>query len=122
MSRPAFSVFVFAIYLYVLGLVLVIVPNSLLALFRLPETTEVWIRVVGVLVVLIGFYYTTAARNELTAMFRASVIARLSVLVFFVAFAVVGFAPPVLVVFGLVDAAAAIWTGWELRNAGASLA
>jgi hypothetical protein len=120
MTRPAFSVFVFSVYLYVLGIVLVVSPNVLLAVFRLPETTEVWVRVVGMLVVLIGFYYTTAARNELTAMLRASVVARLSVLVFFVAFVVVGFAPPVLIVFGLIDAAAAIWTGWELRNASVS--
>ncbi len=33
-----------------------------------------------------------------------------------------GFAPPVLTVFGLIDAVVAIWTGWELREAGASLA
>jgi hypothetical protein len=41
------------------------------------------------------------------------------VLVFFVAFALLGLAPPVLVLFGAVDAAAACWTALALRSAGA---
>lgn len=115
MSKAAFSVFVFAIYLYVLGVVLVVVPNVLLSLFGIPETSEVWVRVVGMLVILLGVYYTTGARNELRPFLRATVSCRSAVLVFFVAFVVLGLAPPVLILFGVVDAAAALWTGWALR-------
>lgn len=115
MSKAAVSVFVFSIYLYALGLILVAFPNTLLALFRIPETTEVWIRVVGMLVLIIGFYYTTAAQNDLHAFLRATVYARFAVLAFFAVFALAGFAPPVLVLFGVVDAAAATWTGFALR-------
>lgn len=118
MTRAAFSVFVFSIYLYVLGFVLVVAPNALLGLFRIPETNDVWVRVVGMLVAIIGYYYSTAARAELTPIFRASGFARLSVLVFFIAFVLLGFAPPVLIVFGLIDAACAVWTLVALRGAG----
>jgi hypothetical protein len=115
MSKAAFSVFVFSIYLFVLGLILAVIPNVLLSLFGIPETHEVWIRVVGMLVFIIGFYYSTAARNELTRFLRATVIGRLMVLVVFITFVLLGFAPPILVLFGVVDATAAIWTGLALR-------
>ena len=65
MSKAAFSVFVFSIYLLVMGFVLVVMPNHLLSLFQLPETNEVWIRVVGMLILILGLYYSTAARYGL---------------------------------------------------------
>ncbi len=110
MSRAALSVFVFSIYLFILGAVLVIVPNVLLSLFRIPETNEVWVRVVGMLVLILGYYYSTAARNEMTMFLRATAYGRLSVLAFFIAFVVLGFAPSALILFGVIDAAAALWT------------
>ncbi len=66
MSNSARSVLVFGIYLAVLGLVLLTVPNFLLVVFTLPSTNEVWIRVVGMLVLFLGFYYSQAARKEMT--------------------------------------------------------
>jgi len=118
MSKAAFSVFVFSIYLFVLGLILLIVPNVLLMPFGFSETTEVWVRVVGMLVLILGLYYSTSARNELTPMLRATVYARLSVLLFFIAFVALGQAPPALILFGVVDAAAAAWTLLALRADG----
>ena len=38
MSRSAVSVFVFAVYMFLLGLILIIIPNTLLRLFSLPES------------------------------------------------------------------------------------
>ena len=52
MSNTAKSVFVFAIYLFLLGITLLVTPNVLLTLFAYPTTEEVWIRVVGMLLVL----------------------------------------------------------------------
>jgi len=110
MSKAALSVWIFSFYLYGLGVVLLVVPNVLLALFRIPATDEVWIRVVGMLVLILGYYYMTAGRNELAPMIRATVYGRCGVLIFFIAFVVEGFAPPVLILFGVVDATAAVWT------------
>ena len=47
MSKSAFSLRVFSIYLFALGSALVAVPNLLLSFFGIPETHEVWIRIVG---------------------------------------------------------------------------
>lgn len=66
MSKSALSVFVFGLYIAVLGIVLLVAPNILLGMFGLPNTTEVWIRIVGMLVLFLGFYYTQAARKEMT--------------------------------------------------------
>lgn len=115
MSAAARSVFVFALYLFGLGLVLLVAPNLLLRTFGLAETDDVWVRVVGMLVVLLGYYYVRGAREELTSFLRWTVHARSAVLVFFVAFVALGFAPPILIAFGAIDAAAAVWTALALR-------
>jgi len=115
MSKSAFSVKAFGLYVVVLGLCLVLAPNLLLSLFGLPPTQEVWIRVVGVLAFNIGVYYVYAAKCEARAFFQASVYTRVLVLVAFAAFAGLGFASPILVVFGLADFAGAVWTQLALR-------
>jgi len=116
MGRSATSVFVFSLCLYLLGAILVVAPNVLLGAFRIAETREVWIRVVGVLVLAIATYYLHAARRDMREFFGATVVVRTGVLLFFVAFAIAGLAPPVLIVFGLIDFAAAGWTAAALRN------
>jgi len=116
MSKSAKSMFVFGLYLLVLGAILVLIPNALLRLFFSPPTTEVWVRVVGMLVFLLGFYYFQVARNEVKNFFQWSVYARISVLFFFIGFVIAGLAPPVLILFGVIDAAAAIWTQLSLRS------
>lgn len=116
MSRSAFSLRVFSIYLFALGATLVTIPNLMLSFFGIPETLEVWIRVVGVPVLVIGYIIFMASRIELFPVFRWSVPARLSVMAFFVTFVVLGFAPPMLMLFGAADAAGAIWTAICLRQ------
>ena len=115
MSKSAFSLRVFSIYMFALGSALVAAPNLMLSFFGIPETHEVWIRVVGVLVLIVGYVDFMASGNELRVFFRWSVQARLSVPIFLVAFVALGLAPPVLLLFGAIDAAGAIWTVACLR-------
>lgn len=116
MGKSARSVLVFSVYLFVLGIVLIVVPNLLLTLFSFPETNEVWIRVVGMLVFILGFYYFQASRSEMKKFFQWPVYGRTAVLLFFIAFVVLGYAPPVLILFGIIDAVAAFWTELSLRS------
>ena len=118
MSDSAKSVFVFAIYLALLGITVLTVPNVLLTLFAYPTTSEVWIRVVGMLLVLLAFYYIQAARRELREFFQWTVYARGAVILFFIAFVVLGLARPVLIVFGAVNLLSAMWTQAALRLSG----
>lgn len=114
MSKAALSMFVFGIYVILLGIILMVVPNTLLAIFGLPATTEVWIRVVGMLVFLMGYYYIQASRNErkMISFYRWTVHARSSVIIFFIIFSALGFVKPILILFGVVDLLAAAWT-WK---------
>lgn len=116
MSPAARSVQVFGVYLLVLALALLVAPNALLTTFGLPPTSEVWIRVVGMLVGFLGFYYRVAAAAELTPVFVASVFARASVLLFFATFVAAGWVGPALLPFGVVDAIGAAWTWAALRR------
>jgi hypothetical protein len=65
MSDPACSVFVFGLYLLVLAIVLLVAPNFLLEMFFLPSTSEVWIRVIGMLVLFLGFFYAQGCIYDL---------------------------------------------------------
>lgn len=114
MSHVARSVFVFGLYMLVLGVTLVAVPNLLLVAFGLPPTREVWIRVVGILVLCLALYYIESGRSGLTEFFAWTVLARAFVFVSFLAFAVLRLVQPVLVLFGTVDLAGAIWTAVAL--------
>lgn len=116
MSKPAFTLKAFGIYLMGLGLGLTVVPNLLLSTFGMPPTSEVWLRVAGVLVFNIGIYYLYAARCEARAFFQASVFTRCLVLAAFIAFAALGLAPPMLILFGVADFLGAIWTQLALRS------
>jgi hypothetical protein len=116
MSKSARSVFVFSLYLFVLGIILVVIPNSLLDIFSMPKTNEVWIRVVGMLVLILGFYYFQASRSEIKIFLQWTVYVRIAVLLFFIAFVILGFAPPILILFGFIDAIAALWTQLSLRS------
>lgn len=116
MAMSARTMFVFAIYLFVLGVGLIAVPNQLLAPFQIPPTQEVWVRVLGMVTLFLGIYYVTAARHNLLPIMEMSVKLRASVPVFLAGFVALGFAPPVLLVFGAVDLAGAIWTFLTLRS------
>jgi len=115
-TKSARSMLAFSVYLFPLGGILIVAPNTLLGVFGLPGTSEVWIRVVGMLVLVLGFYYSQAARREVTEFFRLSVVGRSAVLLFFIAFVIAGFAPPVLILFGVIDFLAAMWTAFALKS------
>ena len=116
MSKSATSVLVFGIYLVVIGLGFLLIPNTVLGLFGMPTTTEPWIRVVAMLLLILAYYYIQTARNEDKAFFRFSVHGRASVIVFFAAFVLLNIAPATLIMFGVVDLLATIWTALALRS------
>jgi hypothetical protein len=115
MSRSAFSAKVFAIYLFIAGPVLVVAPNFLLSIFRLPETSEVWIRIIGVIAFNLGLYAWVAAKHENKHFLEASVYARIAFFVAVTTFAVLGLASPMIICFGVADLLGGIWTHFALK-------
>ncbi|MSU46575.1 MAG: hypothetical protein EXS42_05500 [Lacunisphaera sp.] len=63
MSRAARTVLVFGVYLIVVGVGLVVIPNTVLGPLGFPASHEIWPRVVGVLALCLSYYYIAAART-----------------------------------------------------------
>jgi hypothetical protein len=115
MSKSAFSAKVFAIYVFIVGTVLMVAPNLLLSVFGLAPTSEVWIHVVGVIAFMIGIYAWVAATHEDKHFLAASVYTRFFVFVAFTTFAVIGLASPMIVFFGVADLLGGMWTYFALK-------
>lgn len=116
MSGAAKSLFVFGIYLCGLGVILLLFPNLLLRFFGAPQTNEVWIRINGMFIICLAFYYVQAARHGLTSFFRWTVWARVAVIFYLTAFVILLGAPKALLLFGLVDVLFAAWTLMALKR------
>jgi len=95
---------------------LLLVPNLILRFFGVPPTNEVWIRVNGMFLLCLSFYYVQTARHELTRFIRWTVLARIAVIFYFSAFVLLISAPKALLWFGLIDSLSAIWTWLALKR------
>lgn len=121
MSAAARSVVVFGVYLAGVGLSLLLAPG-LLPLLGFPLASDFWVRVAGMLLLIIAYTNVQLGRQEVVAWFRVTVQVRSAVPVFFIAFVLFGSAPGMLVLFGLVDLAGALWTAAALRGSAGSRA
>lgn len=120
MNAPAKSVLVHGVYLAGSGLTLIAAPNLLFGLLGIAPSPEVWPRIVGVLTLILGFYFIQAARKNLVEFMRWTVYARLTFMSFCTLFVLLGFIGPVLLLFGLLDLLGALWTWLALRGSHAT--
>ena len=116
MRHARLSIVVFGAYVLGLGVALVVAPNFVLAIFGIPETGEVWIRILGAVLAVNGYYLIEAGRLGSRWFMRASVFGRAGVAAFLFALVLAGIAPPVMILFATVDLAGAIWTAVTLRS------
>lgn len=109
MSAATRSIQVWAIYTLVVGAALLLIPNTFLGLFQIDETNEVWVRVIGVVVLVLTIYYAFMVRVQSRTMFQATVYGRgfSTVLLVILAFTA---GPWQLALFAVLDAAGATWT------------
>lgn len=116
MSPASKSIYYFGFYLLLTGITLTVFPNMLLAMVQLPETSEVWIRILGTVVFAIGMYYVFMAPANHVLFLTLTVYARISIFIWFIVFVLIGLAPPQLILFGVVDLAGAAWTYSALKK------
>lgn len=115
MTRSAFSVLAFGLYIAALGVLFVLVPNLLLGLVNIPATDEVWIRLVGMLLLFMGFFYVQAGRHNLVPFFKWTLVTRGIAFFFALGFWLSGFISWIILAFWLGDLAGLLWTRYELR-------
>jgi hypothetical protein len=116
MTAAAKSVYYFGFYLYIVGATLIFVPNIFLKTLQVPETNEVWIRVVGVLVLCIGYYYHRTGAGNNRAFFKYTVPTRILIFIAFTTFALLNYVSPVIIGIAAVDLIGAIWTWTALSK------
>jgi hypothetical protein len=118
MSKKAVSVIVYGIYYLLAGLTYLVMPAFSLSLFGFPVEGTLNLRIAGILLGLHGYVYIQAARQELEPFFRWTVHIRIAAFALFGALVILGLAPPMLVLFGVVDLVGAIWTWSVSRQSG----
>jgi hypothetical protein len=118
MNKARLSLLVFGIYMvFVVGLGFMFIPMQILNLFGLTAGDDVWIRFVGMLASIIGFYYIQVARTGLDPFISWTVPGRYYAAAFMVLLVVLKMVGPGLLLFAVIDAGAATWTWFALRSA-----
>lgn len=116
MSNAAKSVFIMGVYIFFVGISLMTIPNVFLVLFGLDPATDVWVRAMGLLTFYLGVYYIMCARKNIIYFFKISVYVRLSVILFFTTFVLMGYSKWPLILFAVVDFASGVWTAIALQS------
>ncbi|MBC7891381.1 MAG: hypothetical protein H7Y12_04135 [Sphingobacteriaceae bacterium] len=104
------------VYVLLSGLSLLLIPNPLLQFLGFEPTHELWIRVLGMLVLVLTIYYNALARYGNDRVALATVQGRLVFCGGLVVFVLLGWAKPALIGFALAETGLALWTWWEVRK------
>ncbi len=118
MSKSAKSVLFFGIYLGVIGVILLIAPNSLITPFGIEPASDVWIRVSGILLMAIAVYYILGAKHEIIVIMKATAFIRFTIILFFIAFALFKLVSPNIIIFSVLDFLGGAWTYLMLKQEG----
>jgi hypothetical protein len=116
-SNRYLSLVVQAIYVIITGLQLIFVPNMLLEMFGMAPTTEIWIKVLGIVILPLSAVYYAISKQGNAESLRATIISRGFVGVGFTLLALTGIAPMSLILFAGIDIGTAVWTWLEMKKA-----
>lgn len=115
MKSAAFTVKVFGAYAALTGVTLLLAPNMLLVPLGFAPTTEPWVRIAGSLAIILGFHYWMMGSANVRQYFVLGVQGRLMFCAMCFGLVAFALAPPMLLLFGAIDAVAAMWTLMALR-------
>ncbi len=114
--RAATSVLVFGLYMLGQGAALLVAPNVLLGLLGFAPALDVWARVTGIALMVLGLYYVAASRGEWTPFFRLTVVGRTFQFVAFGGLVLAGLAPLGLLATSGLELCSGVWTFLALRR------
>ncbi len=115
MSRAAISVFVWGIYMLAMGATFLLIPHLAMPLFGFPRSDEVWIRMVAMLSIALGYFYVQTARHEMRPFFTWKIHAHVFGVICMALFVLLQWGPPNLLLLAGADLIAAVWTALALR-------
>jgi hypothetical protein len=100
------------------GATLLLIPNIFLGVCGIAPTSEVWIRLAGILLMALSVYYVVAAKHQLAVIFKVTSCIRATIIFFFGAFVYLQIMEPVMLLFGAIDFAGAAWTYLSMKKEG----
>jgi len=114
-SGAARSLYVWSIYVAIVGVGFLLMPNVVLSMFQIDETEEVWIRVLGLIVVALPILYVAVARSGSTSLYLASVWFRWLIAAGLIVLGLVE-GPWQLMLFASIDFLGGLWTFLSVRS------
>lgn len=110
------SLFVQAIYVFSTGLSLIFIPNMILELVGFTPTNEIWIRILGIIVLTLSIFYTGVIRHGNADIIKYTIYGRIFAGLSIISLVISGLAQPMVALFACVDIATALWSWAELKN------
>jgi hypothetical protein len=122
MKKSATSIYVWGIYTLLTGITFLLVPNLLLNILGLGESQEVYPRLLGATIIMLGYYYVRAARQgSMTPFYAWSVHGRLGLAGVIIILVLIGLAKFLMLGFAVVEVAGSLWTAFALRAEGSKV-
>jgi hypothetical protein len=116
MKPPYRSMYGQMAYVIFSGLSLLFIPNLLLGIFGIEPAHEIWIRIMGLLVLVLSFYYYAMAKYGNDKVVIATVWGRLAFCAGLIIFVFLGMVKPALIGFALFETGLSIWSWKEIKG------
>lgn len=116
MRNAVLSMLTFGLYYSVAGLGYLVLPGFVSGQLDVNASGEIWVRFAGLLLLVLGYLYFQAGRQQLLPVFRWSVHIRVFSFLTFVVLWLLGFAEVIVLIFATVEIAGALWTWFSLPH------
>lgn len=116
MKQVKTSMYVQTIYMFSMGLGILLMPKLLLPLFGFTPPEEIWIRVLGALILGFGYVNFECTRQEVVPYFQASVKGRLLFCAILFTIGLLKLTQPAIFLLAIFEAGLAIWASIALNQ------
>jgi len=112
MSNAAKSILVFGVYIVIIGFLFLIIPQPFLSLININNPDNLPVRLLGMLLIFYGYFYLRAGfkEHEMHSFYIWTTHTRSCAILFLIFFTIMGWANPLVIFFGIIELAGAIWT------------
>lgn len=116
MDKATKSVFYFGIYILITGLCLLVMPELLLRLLMIDDAPDIWMRLLGLALSALGYYYIKAAHDHNIDFYRGTIPIRIAQLIVVVCLVWMYDEPYILVGISAIEALSGIITYVYIRR------
>ena len=117
MRATAASLIVFSVYLGLMGVGLILDPETLMELVGIQHEGTFWMfRLIGILAIILGVYYLVAVQFDLQPLYGWTVKMRYFAALGMASFWLAGEVEASILQFAAMDFLGASWTWWAMRR------